>query len=179
MSTKIRQEEFEKIYRETYDKTLKFIIIKCKDIEDVNDIIQDTYIELLRKLKKAPIETENPHNYIIGIANNIIKRYYTKKKKNNIILYYQKDEEENITIKDNFDLEQSFITKENVKQVWEYIKSKDLNTIKIFYLYFVFGLKILEISKELDINQSTIKNKIYRTLKEIKNKIGKDVIEND
>ncbi|MBS5857403.1 MAG: hypothetical protein KIC60_02745 [Clostridium sp.] len=132
--------------------------------------MQDTYLELLNKMKRNKLEkVENIENYILGIATNIIKRHYTKKKKENIILY---DDEDNITellIQDDFDLEESIITKYNIDKVWEYIKNKELITIKIFYLYFGLGLKISEIAQELGAGESYIKNKIYRTLKELKN----------
>ena len=39
---------------------------------------------------------------------------------------------------------------------------------KIFYLYYAEGLKITEIAKELKLKESAVKNKIYRTLKELK-----------
>lgn len=132
--------------------------------------MQDTYLELLNKMKRNKLEkVENIENYILGIATNIIKRHYTKKKKENIISY---DDEDNITellIQDDFDLEESIITKYNIDKVWEYIKNKELITIKIFYLYFGLGLKISEIAQELGAGESYIKNKIYRTLKELKN----------
>lgn len=43
MSTQISLENFEEIYNETYNKTLKYIVCKCFNLEDVNDLIQDTY----------------------------------------------------------------------------------------------------------------------------------------
>ena len=166
MSTQIEENNFEKIYRETYNSVLKFITIKCNKIEDINDILQDTYIELLKILKrKGYLQLENIESYIFGISNNIIKRHYNKK--NNIIKYEFKDDED-IEVKDEFDLEQDFITKENVQVIWNYIKSKDLITSKIFYLYFSLDMKISDISKELNINESSVKNKIYRTLKQAK-----------
>ena len=181
MSTQNEIKEFEMIYQKTYYKTLRFIIIKCNNIDDVNDIIQDTYIELFKKIKrKVKIEDDNIENLILGIANNVIKRHYYKKKKEKIIAIYDDKENDKINeLEDTFDLEQTLITKENVKEVWNYINQKDLLTIKIFYLYFVLGLKIQEISKELNINESNCKNRIYRTLKEIKIFLGKDVIKND
>lgn len=170
------ERDFEQIYQETYNRVLRFIVIKCNNIDDVNDIIQDSYIEFLKILKKKKLlKIDNINNYIVGVANNIIKRHYHKKK-NSVVTFF-KDEE--IEIKDDFDLEQSIITKENVKDVWEYIKSKDIVTTKIFYLYFVLELKISEISTELNINESTIKSRIYRTLKEIKNNTRKDVIDDE
>lgn len=180
MTTQIRKEEFEKIYQETYQSTLKFIIIKCNNIDEVNDIIQDTYMELLKIIEKKKIlKIDNLNSYIIGIANNIIRRHYHLKKKENIISYYAENSNENeVEMKDSFDLEQDIITKENVEEVWKYIKNKDLLTIKIFYLYFAMGLRILEIAKELELTESNVKNKIYRTLKELKKYLGKEVENN-
>lgn len=175
----IRKEDFNQIYNETYNIVLRFIVVKCKDIDDLNDIIQDTYIEFLKILKKKKIlDIDNINSYIVAITNNIIKRHYHKKKKDNIVIYYENDEI-SVDIEDSFDLEQNFITKENVENVWEYIKNKDLVTTKIFYLYFVLDLKISEIAQELELNESTIKNRIYRTLKEIKKNLGKEVSDDE
>lgn len=167
--------DFEEIYKNTYKQTLKFIIVKCNNIDDINDIIQDTYIELLKIIKKKqPLEIDNLDSYILGIANNIIKRHYYKKKKENIVYYYSKYENDiELEIKDDFDLEQDIITKENVSQVWEFLKNKNIEVTKIFYLYFALGLKISDISKELEMTESNVKNKIYRTLKELKKYIQK------
>ena len=180
MSTKIETKDFEEIYEETYNRVLKFAVVKCNNIEDINDIIQDTYLELLKIIKKKKIlEIENINNYILGIENNIIKRHFSKKKKDNIILYYDDENNLNKDLENNFDLEANIINKNNVEKVWDYLRKKDLVTTKVFYLYFALGLKISEISKELEIEESNIKNRIYRTLKEIKKYLGKDVINND
>ena len=181
MSTRVTRKEFETIYQKTYSQTLRFIIVKCKNIDNVNDILQDTYVELLKIIKKKKVlEIENVDSYIMGIAYNMIKRHYHKKKKDNIVSYYSENKQENeLDVKDDFDLEQNMITKENVKEVWKYLKNKDLITTKIFYLYFAMGLKISEIAKEFKMTESNVKNKIYRTLKELKKYLGREVIKDD
>lgn len=180
MSIQIYRKDFEKIYKETYSKVLKFVVIKCRNLDDINDIIQDIYLELLKLLrKKKIIEVENVESYILGISNNVLKRYYRKKQKDNIVYYYQDNSNLTKDIEDTFDLEANIITKNNVAKVWKYLKQKDLITAKIFYLYFAVGLKINEISKELEISESNVKNRIYRTLKDLKRYFGKDVDVND
>ena len=180
MSIRIKREDFEKIYEKTYNGVLKFAVVKCNNIEDINDIIQDTYLELLKIVKKKKIlEIENINNYIFGIENNIVKRHGYKKKKDNVVLFYNDENNLNKNLEDNFDLEANIINKNNVEKVWDYLRKKDLVTTKVFYLYFALGLKIPEISKELEIGESNIKSRIYRTLKEIKKYLGKDVINND
>lgn len=173
---KIIEENFEEIYNSTYSQVLKYIIINCYNFNDVNDIIQDTYIEFLKKNKKKELIIDNIENYLCVIAKNIIKRYYCNKKKIREISDYDSSK---IDIKDDFDLEDKFITKENIKEIWEYIVKKDIVIAKIFYLYFVNGLKITEISNELNLSESNVKHKLYRTINELRNNLGKDVIKDE
>ena len=167
-------QDFEKIYKDTYNYLLKFIVIKCYNFNDVNDIIQDTYIEFFRIMKKNNKKIDNINTFLCGIAVNIIKRYYYKK--NKLILFKKIEDENNVIdwIPDNLNIEEDLITKDNVQKIWNYIETKDIITIKIFYLYYRFDEKILDIAKELELNESTVKNKIYRTIKEIKEQFGKE-----
>ncbi len=170
--------DFEEIYKKTYYSVMKFIVVRCNNVEDVNDILQDTYVELFKKLKRINLVTEKDYqNYILGIANNVIKRHFSRARKFKVSEIDEDDH--NNEIIDETDIEEEFITKENVSQVWDYINSKDLITSKIFYLYYALDMKISEISKELNINESNVKNRIYRTLKEIKDKLGRDVIKSE
>lgn len=166
--------DFENIYQRTYDNTLKFIVIKCNNIDDINDIIQDTYIELYHKLQRKNIDVENEKNYIVGIAKNIIKRHYRKvKSESNEISI---NEYENMEISDDIDIEDDFITQENAKDVWNYIENKDIITTKVFYLYYILGYKIEEIAEEMNLNLSNVKSRIYRNIKEMKKIFGKEMI---
>lgn len=166
--------DFENIYQRTYDNTLKFIVIKCNNIDDINDIIQDTYIELYHKLQRKNIDVENEKNYIIGIAKNIIKRHYRKvKNENNEISI---NEYENMEVSDDINIEDNFITQENAKDVWNYIENKDIITTKVFYLYYILGYKIEEIAEEMNLNLSNVKSRIYRNIKEMKKIFGKEMI---
>ncbi len=162
------EKEFKKIYENTYQMLLKFVVINCYNFDDVNDIVQDTYVEALNKIKKG-IKIQNINSYLCGIAKNIIKRFYFGKKLKIV------SNEEDIEIKDDINLEEEFITKENVKEIWEYVNKKDVLIAKIFYLYYVCDLKIYEIAEELNLTESTVKHKLYRTLDELKSKYRKDV----
>ena len=181
MSTRVTRKEFETIYQKTYSQTLRFIIVKCKNIDNVNDILQDTYVELLKIIKKKKVlEIENVDSYIMGIANNMIKRYYHKKNKDNIVSYYSENNQEKwVRFERWFWFRTKYDYQRKCKRSLEIPKNKDLITTKIFYLYFAMGLKISEIAKELKMTESNVKNKIYRMLKELKKYLGKEVIKDD
>lgn len=96
MSTLITQNNFEDINKKTYNDVLKMIICKCQNLDDVNELLQDTYVELYQTLKaKKSIKVSDEKAYIIGIAKNIVKKYYRNqyKEKSNMI-YFSKDREE-------------------------------------------------------------------------------------
>lgn len=177
MGTLIALNNFEDIYNQTYHKVLQYIVCKCKNLDDVNELIQDTYVELYKTLyTKRSIKTQDENAYVIGIAKNIIKKYYKNhyKEKLNIISISKDREEDDIQIPDDFDLEADIINNENIEEIWNYLNDKNVTIAKIFYLYYAVGLKISEISQELKIKESTIKNYLYRTLKELKKFFGKE-----
>lgn len=173
MSTQLSLENFEEIYNSTYSRTLKYIICKCSNIDDVNDLIQETYAELYKILKrKKYIVLENYQNFIIGIAKKKIQRHYgIIYKLKEFSIYNKKEEEYELDIPANIDIEADAITKLNAEMVWKYIKKKDIKVIKVFYLYYCLELKISQIAEELTISESNVKNILYRTIKDIKENI--------
>ena len=174
MSTQLTLKDFETIYEETYDRTLKYIVCKCSNIEDVNDLVQTTYVELYSILKrKKQLELDNVANYIIGIANKKIKQYYgiLYNLKISSLWIKENDEEKFIDIPSNIDIEAETLENLNANEIWEYIKKKDIRVVKVFYLYYCLELKISQIAIELKISESNVKNILYRTIKDIRKNI--------
>lgn len=169
--------KFNCIYDKTYSDILKYVVINCHNMNDVNDILQDTYLELWKILNKKDITENNIKSYLIGIAINKIKKHYTLIQRIRTISIFDKNDNDIEiidTIKDNFDIEDIIIKNENWNLVWNYIKKKKNKDIpKIFYLHYKLELSIKEISNELGLNESYIKNLIYRTLKELYSLYGK------
>lgn len=167
----ISLENFEDIYNATYNNTLKYVVCKCSNIDDVNDLVQDTYVELYNILeKKHEIYLENCQNFVIGIAKRKVQRYYGilyKFKNYNIF----KTNDEEVEIPADFDMESETIKKLNAEAVWNYIKTKNIKTVKVFYLYYCTEIKISQIAKELNMSESNVKNILYRTIKDIKENV--------
>lgn len=174
MSIQISLKNFEEIYNSTYNYILKYIVCNCSNIEDVNDLIQETYVEFYKILKRKKfIVLENYSNYIIGIARKRIQKYYgiLYKIKDSSILNKSEEKEFEINIPSNIDLEADTINKLNAEMVWKYIKKGDITTIRVFYLYYYSQLKISQIAKELKMNESSVKNILYRTIRKIKENV--------
>lgn len=97
MSTQKLLRKFEKIYNKTYNNIRKYIICKCYNLNDVDDIIQETYMELYKKLKEKK-EIINYQSYLITIAKNKIINYFDANKKINTISIFQESNDKEFTI---------------------------------------------------------------------------------
>lgn len=171
MASQINLEKFNDIYDKTYSDIMRYVIVKCHNINDVNDIIQDVYFELWKILNKKEVVETNIKSFLIGIAINKIKKHYSIVQKFKTISFFDKDSNDIElidNIKSDIDIENLVIKNDDWNSVWKYLKNKKNQDIpKVFYLYYKLGLSLKEISNELDKSESYIKNLIYRTLKEL------------
>lgn len=172
------KKEFNEVYSDTYEHVLKYVICHCSNISDINDIIQETYFSLYKALLKDN-HIDNILNYVIGIADKKIKDYYRKsyrlKRTTSEIITTNDIEDVDLLelIPSDFDLENIVFTKLEEERLMNIINTKDPLIGKIFYLYFYFGYTIKEVAKTLNISESNVKSKIYRTIKECKKKLNR------
>lgn len=167
--------KFDKIYNSTYFSVQKYILLKCSNIEDVNDIIQDVYVEVYKNIDKFS-NIENVESYILGIAKNKVKKYYGllyKFKTLSIFNLDYQDRELLENIPDETDIESIILKNADIDEIWDFLKRKRAIIGKIFYLYYNEGYTIKEISECLNLKESYIKNSLYRTLKELQNLCNK------
>ena len=170
-------ETFESIYQDTYPKISKYVVLHCKNIEDVKDILQDIYLEVAKKIDKQEINLE----YIYGIAKHKVNDYYRFKFKYQLVSLFEKNEndlEYIDTIQIESDLERNIILNIETEKIWEYLKSKNVIISKIFYLYYYLEYTISEIAIELNLSESNVKNYIYRTLKDLRKKYERNQNDN-
>ena len=176
MASQLNLYKFNDIYDKTNLYLLKYIIIKCHNINDTSDIMQETYLELWKILNKKELVDKNIKSYLIGIANNKIKKHYSLISRIKTISLFEKNDKDIELIdilEDDLNIDNIIIEKVTWDTIWKYIKNKKNQDIpKVFYLYYEMDLSIKEIALSLNVSESYIKNLIYRTLKELKDKFG-------
>ncbi len=169
MINQINLQKFESIYDKTYKNVLKFVICECSNMSDVNDIIQEVYIEVYKKINVND-DIKNIEAYIIGIAKNKIKKYYRLLYKfKTLSLNKENDREEEFVdnIPSDIDIEKIIIKTDDLEIIWKFLRKQKLVIQKIFYLYYELDFTIKEIANVLHLSESYIKNNLYRTLKSL------------
>ena len=167
---------FNEIYDSTNKSVLAFIASRCANTSDINDIFQDTYMELYQILNKHGADyIADGKAYVFRIAKRKLARYYSLLKRLQMfipVLIKTTDNEEielSDTEIDSILMEDCVVNQIMLENAYKYIEQKPADTRKIFYLFYNAGLSISEIAEELSLSESSVKNKLYRTIKELRN----------
>lgn len=167
---------FDEIYNSTNKVVLAFITAKCKNTADINDILQDTYLELYQVLIKRGAEyIKHEKAFVLRIAKQKIARYYSllERLKIFVSIDINNEDEEEAELSDfkisDFLTEDYVVNQILLDNAQEFIMSKSEDVKKVYYLFYGAGLTIPEIAKILSISESSVKNKLYRTLRELQN----------
>jgi len=180
MSNPSTPSRFEEIYNSTSKKVLAFIISKCGRTADIDDIFQDTYLELHQVLCKRGAEyIQDETAFMLQIARRKVSKYYSLYQRLRMfvsaISTNEDGEEVDLTEleADSFLTEDFAVNQIMAEVVQQFLQQKPEEVKKIFYLFYDIGLTIPEIANELSIKESGVKNKLYRTIKELRKLLNK------
>ena len=168
---------FTQLYEETYDELLKYIVTHCSNLEDANEILQDTYLDFYRALSKDKTILD-AKCYLFAIAKNKVKKHYTLFYRFKTISLFTSIKDTNNEIQDliadDTDLEEQIMINLEIEEVWAHLKQKKQIIQKVFMLYYYFEMTHKEIAEALSISESSVKNYLYRTLKELRKEMNQD-----
>lgn len=78
------------------------------------------------------------------------------------------------TLVDESETEWSALTSAQAEQIWRFLERKGPVTLRIFTLFYRGNYKIKEIAEIMELSESQVKNKLYRTLRELRETYAKE-----
>ena len=176
MSNPDAASRFGEIYDSTNKAILAFITAKCGRTADINDIFQETYMELYKILNERGADyIKNEKAFVLRIAKRKVAKFYSlsERLKNFVSMSATNEDGEEVDLSefkaDAFLTDDFTVNYAMLESVRQFICSKPEDVQKVFYLMYDVDLTIPEISKALSMSESNVKNKLYRTLKELRN----------
>ena len=166
-----REERFRQIYSQTHRKTAAQIMAGARQTADAADLIQEVYLELYQiLLRRGAGYIRDPEALMARLTRQVLARYYRKMSRRPEV--YAEPSEDGITaeLPDIESLSVEEITEDREVLAWteRYLAERGDEVRRIFHLYYRFGLTLAEIARLLGRTESDVKNKLYRTLREIR-----------
>lgn len=157
-----RDKEITGIYERHKLMIYRVCFTYMKNIVDTEDMVQNTFIQLIKTKKRFESE-EHEKAWLIRTASNLCKnalKHWWRKRKN-IDDYYGLQSQEIIEIDETFTVVMNLPNKYKT----------------VVYLYYYEGYSSVEIAKTLGKPGSTIRNHLHEARKILKEKLGGDFIE--
>ncbi len=166
--------QFDRTYERTNRSVTLFLISKCKNFTDINDVLQDVYMEYYQVLIKKGLDyIQDEEKFLISLCRKKIATYYSfwERIPHKMSLDEKAEyEKESIIYElcDEMDYEEDFFEKEMIEDVKVILQQQSDEIQKIFYLYYTMELKLPQIARLLGISTQSVKNKLFRTRKLIR-----------
>ncbi|MGN0659001.1 MAG: RNA polymerase sigma factor [Emergencia sp.] len=168
---------FCQIYDSTYRRASLLVTSKCRNPDDISDILQETYAEVYSTIqKKGSSYIKAPEGLVLDIARKKIWKYYNGKEPQSVTDFYAED-----TCQipypgktpGTFQVDEAFLNRETLREIRQIVDSKPEDTRRIFCLFYLHDQTIPEIAQTMSVSQSFVKNRLYRLVNEIRTIYGK------
>ena len=162
---------FEKILLDYERKVFSFIFRMVNNIEDAEDLTQDTFIKIYKKLHTFDPD-QSFSNWVFAIAANTTRDFFRKKKRRKelFIIDDPKNSFETIYISPAY---KGLRSKSEIKIDLEFAFKKIKPIYKtIILLCYKEGLTYKEISKKLKLPLNTVKTYLYRAKQTLKKQLN-------
>jgi len=141
-----------------------------KDAKKAEDVVQETFIRLLKQLKSKQIPTY-PKAWLYRVASNICKDYWRSAQ------YRSEDtakEEMPVTVDPQASVIEIYERQETRKEMLASLKSLSESQQQIVTLRFYQDMKLKEIAEILDLPLGTVKSNLFHALKKLKGVLSKE-----
>lgn len=151
------------IYSKIHKKLYYYLRRRVSNPDDINDIIQLTFLEAYRNREKF-ISLSSPETWVFGIANNIVKNYYFRNKKFSEYEYCSFEYLDNVTEGPDFDEQmEKEIMLRSLLDSFSSVHNPYQYQMLIFLLE---GASYEEIAEKMNIPIGTVRSRLFR-IKEI------------
>ena len=157
------RERFAKIYDANYDYIYKYLLVKTDSRETAEDILQNVFLSFYKRML-AGDKVLDPKHYLLRAAKHKLTDHYRSRRVTESL-------DNSVEIVD----EKALGELENdsgyaYEEIMQSLKEADEVTYKIFVLHFGHDYTIEKTAKTLGMAESTVKSKLYRSLKKLKNR---------
>ncbi|WP_297133851.1 RNA polymerase sigma factor [Terrisporobacter sp.] len=148
-----------------YKEIYIYVFKQTSDKETSMDITQEIFISMLKSLDSFDENKSSFRTWLYRIATNKVVDYFRSKnyKYTNLIETIEDKQIEDIT-----DFTVNLEHKEDVEKIQEIVNKLSSEHQEIFRLKIFLQATFLEISKILELSESTVKTKYYSIIKKIK-----------
>lgn len=156
--------EFRDFWTKTAGKVRAYMFCACENWVDADDMTQDVYLRALRGWVQFDGRASR-QAWLFGIARRTRVDWFRQKKRESLTGDLDDPEKFDKVVPDNTDVN-------NIEKVWDTVRDLNDEQSQVIHLRFAAGLSYAQISQTLGIPIGTVRSRLHRGLKSIRENIG-------
>ena len=161
-----QNERFTRIYTETRNELLRYLMIRTNADPEAEDLFQDVYRKFYIRLSRGGLPILDPKRYLFTVAKKELSRFYRRKTQKQIA--EQSIEEYADTPADEAPIDERLFTEERMAEVFALLKEEPELSRRAFLLFYGCGQTQKEIGEALGIGEGAVGQRLYRTRQRIR-----------
>jgi RNA polymerase sigma-70 factor (ECF subfamily) len=158
------KQEFRDFWTKTAGKVRAYMFCASENWTDVDDMTQDVYLRALRGWNQFNGKASR-QAWLFGIAKRTRVDWYRKKSREKLVVSLGNQE--------NFEKFNSVSTDvDDIENVWDAVRQLDDEQSQVVHMRFAAGLSYAQIAQALGIPIGTVRSRLHRGLKAIKENVG-------
>jgi RNA polymerase sigma-70 factor (ECF subfamily) len=163
---KNHKEIFSQIYDSHVEKIFRFIFLKVNSQDIAQDLCSETFLRAWESFKDNNKKIDNPNAFLYQVARNLIIDHYREKGRTQTV------SADYVPIIDPAqDLEKKTLQDSDMGMIQSELNNLKPEYQEVIIWHYIEDLSIPEIAKMIDKKEGTVRVKIHRALKALKNKI--------
>ena len=152
-----QHEAFNRVYDATRDALLRWLIPRVRSSADVEDLMQEIYRRLYRKMTGFGVR--EPERYVFGIAKKELAKFYRHK----ALVQETEAPIPELLPDEGPEPEDIVLDREREQEIWDLIKTEPLLSYQAFTLYYGLSVPTDEIANALNLSEDAVRKRLSRT----------------
>ena len=158
------KQEFRDFWTKTAGKVRAYMFCTCENWSDADDMTQEVYFRALRGWNQFN-GSASRQAWLFGIARRTRADWFRKKEREGTTIGSENLDEISRVASEEPDTD-------NLERVWDTIKDLKAEQSQVIHLRFAAGLSYAQIAQALGIPIGTVRSRLHRGLKDIREHIG-------
>lgn len=161
-----QNKRFERVYAETRDDLLRYLMLRTNAHPDAEDLFQEIYRRFYQRLSNGVLPILEPRRYLFAIAKKVLARHY-RSTANRKAIEQPIPEETNVP---SFDepIEAHLLREEKKEAVWRILQNEPELSRRAFILFYGYDRSQAEIAEALGVSEEAVRQRLYRTRQRIR-----------
>jgi RNA polymerase sigma-70 factor (ECF subfamily) len=156
--------EFQEFWKRSAPKVRAYMFCACENTSDADDMAQDCCLRAFRAWNQFNGKASR-QAWLFGIARRTRVDWLRKRKRENSTIESRKPGQQSEAVSEE-------ARTNNIEKVWEAVKNLNDEYSEVIHLRFAAGLSYEQIAHTLEIPLGTVRSRLHRGLKAIRENIG-------